>query len=405
MGNHTKIAGGGISELTRGNYRMDAADTITNYGGDGLQQNGANGGVINGKNEKVLTLLITKVEGPFDDNGNLVHEAVINTFYTYKATPSRVCTSTEALSVKWSIKLDNEQPLAVAASLYNRLDSERITIKLKISDPFETAKVYAFFKKKDDAITVSVGGKPEEIVRIEITGTITGYTIQGLKGEDNWFSDPVVIVPTYKASVFNDLVIDDTVKSKNLISSFDITRDAWYSLGKDKTGVYRLLNRAFVPEHYSQNLYTAIWIPSYPRFSGQNAFILTRFGDKKIPAKPLLTQTCLNGKSIDSPRKAANIASDVLIHIGGTYEVANYDHIGGSYGCFAFIPKDDIYGTPELAEQASKNDDYDDKTSNADWGKVTNEIKRLAMPSKKIRIEIKDRNESKNYEPNVIINE
>ena len=52
-GKHIKISGGGITETARNDYRMDANDTITNYGGQGVQQNGSKGGVINGKFETI----------------------------------------------------------------------------------------------------------------------------------------------------------------------------------------------------------------------------------------------------------------------------------------------------------------------------------------------------------------
>ena len=51
-GNHTKIAGGGISETSRNEYRMDANGTITNYGEKGVQQNGRQG-VRNGSFETI----------------------------------------------------------------------------------------------------------------------------------------------------------------------------------------------------------------------------------------------------------------------------------------------------------------------------------------------------------------
>lgn len=41
----------------------------------------------------------------------------------------------------------------------------------------------------------------KEVIQIEITSKITGYTIQALKGINFLFSDPVVIVPTYKANI------------------------------------------------------------------------------------------------------------------------------------------------------------------------------------------------------------
>jgi len=238
-------------------------------------------------------------------------------------------------------------------------------------------------------------------IRLVITNEITGYTIQSLKGLNYIFSDPAIIVPTYKVNVINY----DEDNRRNTEFSFNVTRDAWYCLGKENNK-YKLLNRAFIPENWNQNLYGAFWIPSYPRFSGMGAFILTRFGERKLPAKPLLTQKLLNGKNIESPRKNEKIATDVMIHIGGTYEVKGFDNLGGSYGCFGFIPESDIYQTPELAKKASKNDDYDDETSNEDWKKVTNKILELSFHFKKdIKILLEYRDENSNYKPKFIYQE
>lgn len=223
-----------------------------------------------------------------------------------------------------------------------------------------------------------------------------------MKGLDYVFSDSAVIVPTYKVNVIN---YDENYKNGNVEFSFNVTRDAWYSLGKNNNK-YKLLNRAFVPENWEQNLYGTFWIPSFPKFSGMGAFIFTRFGKRELPAKPLLTQKLLNGKNIDSPRINERIATDVMIHIGGTYEVKGYDYLGGSYGCFGFIPENDIYDSPELAKIATKNDDYDDSTSNKDWKKITNKILNLSFGFKKdIKILLEYRDENSIYKPKFIYEE
>ncbi|MCY0976733.1 hypothetical protein PGH12_06165 [Chryseobacterium wangxinyae] len=253
----------------------------------------------------------------------------------------------------------------------------------------------------------------KKIIRLEITDTITGYSIQGVKGLDYSFSDPAVVVPTYKVNIYyiEKNTKDEEVKKENK-GEFDVTRDAWYSVGKNTAGKYELLNRAFIPDNYSRNLYGLQWLPSYPNVSARyirsdmDAFIFTRFGSRRIPAKPLRTQKRLDGTSIDSPRANENFATDVMIHIGGTYEMKGYDHLGGSYGCFAYIPKDDIYATPELAEKASDDDNYDDITSNSTWKEITNKIKKLAFgDGKEMQVLLLARDESNVYFPPKILNE
>ncbi len=253
----------------------------------------------------------------------------------------------------------------------------------------------------------------KKVIRIEITSEVTGYTIQALKGLDFKFSDPAVVVPTYKVNIL-DLEVDVKGQPKSIKNKgvFHVKRDAWYSLGKDKKNKYHLLNRAFIPADYSRNLYGLYWIPSYPNISaryassGLDAFIFTRYGQRTIPAKPLRTSTKTDGSSITSPRPDPNFATDVMIHIGGTYEVFGYDHLGGSFGCFAYIPEDDIYSTAQLAEKASLDDDYDDLTSNKSWKKITNKIKKLAFEDNKdLQVILNQRDDANAYFPRKVLSE
>lgn len=253
----------------------------------------------------------------------------------------------------------------------------------------------------------------KSVIRLEITSEETGYTIQGLKGLDYIFSDPAVVVPTYKVNIL-DIEVDSQNRQISCINQgyFNVTRDAWYCLGKNSNGIYKILNRVFIPDNYDRNLYGLLWIPSYPNISTRyvrsnlGAFIFTRFGNRKIPAKPLVTQTKLDGTPIDSPRPDNNYATDVMLHVGGTYEMKGYDHLGGSYGCFAYIPNDDIYATPELAQKASDNDDYDDITSNESWKRIVNNILKLAFEQgKDLQVILQKRDEDKVYVPSVILEE
>ena len=297
--------------------------------------------------------------------------------------------------VKWLVRVDGRDEL-----LSQRGETLELTIKPEWTGKDVT--VMPYLRKPNEEVSVKTTVIFEPHIRIILTNIITGYTIQALKGIDFYTSDPAVIVPTYRVNVVN---YDETCKEGIVEFSFDVTRDAWYCIGK-KNGKYKIINRAFVPANWKQNLYGAFWVPSYPRFSKLGAFVLTRFGKKELPAQPLLTQKCLDGKYIDSPRKDERIATDVMIHIGGTYEVLGYDHLGGSYGCFGFIPKEDIYKTPEEAGKASLNDDYDDQTSNSEWIKVTNKILRLSFSRKKnIKVLIEYRDEKTNYTPQIIYNE
>lgn len=58
-------------------------------------------------------------------------------------------------------------------------------------------------------------------IRIVISNIKTGYTIQALKGTDNIFSDSAVIVPVYKADVW-----DFSEKNPNGIKVFLFQRNS-----------------------------------------------------------------------------------------------------------------------------------------------------------------------------------
>ncbi|MDD7437935.1 MAG: hypothetical protein PUK66_03740 [Bacteroidales bacterium] len=242
----------------------------------------------------------------------------------------------------------------------------------------------------------------EPHIRIVITSVITGYTIQSLKGLEYLFSDPAVIVPTYRVDVLN---YDEENKSGQFEFSFNVTRDAWYCIGEqDKKQL--ILNRAFVPANWTQNLYGGEWVPNYPKLTGLGAFRLTRFGQRAIPAKPLPRQTNLDKTPIEATRKDETLATDIMIHVGGTYEMKCYDHLGGSFGCFAFIPQEDIYSTEALAKQACIDDHYDDSSSNSEWKKISNKILKLSFEKKKkIKILLEYRDETQNYIPSEVLAE
>ncbi|QMV15492.1 hypothetical protein [Vibrio spartinae] len=95
-----------------------------------------------------------------------------------------------------------------------------------------------------------------------------------------------------------------------------------------------------------------------------------------------------------------------MIHVGGYYEVFGRNHLGGSYGCFGFIPEDDIYSSPDEAQKAEQADNYDDNFSNEPWKQIADKIINLAFPDKKpIQILLDYRDESKNRVPTKIFEE
>ncbi|MFT5550547.1 MAG: hypothetical protein ACI9CO_002480 [Candidatus Azotimanducaceae bacterium] len=202
------------------------------------------------------------------------------------------------------------------------------------------------------------------------------------------------------------------------IATFNVTRDGWYNLGETDDG-YHLLNRTFESGNANQDLYNLQSIEEYPTGSGANAYKLTRTDENdnqvnKVPAKPLATNVSDSGEAIDDGRTDNNVATGVMIHISGNYEVTSWggdwDWLGGSYGCFGFIPEDDIFANAEAAAKASANDLYDDKSSNANWNAMTKTINNLRAESGYIKFQlvVKARNNvvsEKNVEKKEILSE
>lgn len=167
MGNITIIAKN-FSENASGSIREDAAE-IRNHSGKQVVQNGEKGvNYDKNKDRKPPTdIRITKVEGPFDGNGKLVEKITLDTFYVFKATPTRKPTKTELPLLKWSVKIDEgNKKLFSGTAPYNKLDGEKIIIALKISEDFDKAKIFAFYQKADDKVSVDLIAQQIEVILI-----------------------------------------------------------------------------------------------------------------------------------------------------------------------------------------------------------------------------------------------
>lgn len=105
-------------------------------------------------------LKITKIEGPFDEKGNLIKVISNNVFYTYKATPSRIPTEAEVKLLRWAVKHDDGKinQLGGVAS-FNELKEGKIIIGIVIHSECEKARVYAYYEKaiKDISVEVKLG--------------------------------------------------------------------------------------------------------------------------------------------------------------------------------------------------------------------------------------------------------
>jgi hypothetical protein len=147
-----------FKENVSGSIREDGGQ-IVNQSKAKVVQNGAKGvDYDKNKDRKPPTdIRITKVEGPFDDKGKLVDKIVLGTSYIYKATTSRKPKKEEIAMLKWSVKFDEEEKqIILGTASINKLDGDKIIISLKMKHEFEKAKIYAFYQKADDKVSVEL---------------------------------------------------------------------------------------------------------------------------------------------------------------------------------------------------------------------------------------------------------
>lgn len=382
----TRIVGGKITEKIGGDYKIYSKGDIVYNAVGPITMTGVENGVTFGKPEKppkikITDLKVTKVEGPFDENMKLVKYIKANVFYTYKATPSRKPTDFELNLLKWAVKNDDKKldKLSGVASLNQLASDGTIILNIKVTGS-EKTKIYAYFNYPSKTVNLLCDIE-NKYPKVYISTTPSGYTIQKLYGHPaakdyGYPYEPAVIVSTYKAY----LKFFENGETKDIIE-FNVTRDAWWYLGI-KNHKYELLNRTFEPLEGSENKYLTDEI-HFPSGAPKDCrgYFLNQNGKRIIDAEAFETDVDVDNKKIGDNRKEKNKAKNVMLHIGGVYkaryEYAGVEWLGGSLGCFSFIPKNDIYATEELARKASDNDDYDDDLSNSHWLKITNKINEL----------------------------
>ncbi|WP_136668426.1 DUF3289 family protein [Flavobacterium sp. H122] len=151
------IIANNIKGNASGGIRYDANE-ISNASGGVFAQKGTSKGLNitdNTARKEAVAIKITKLEGPFDDKGKLVKNVKIGEFYTFKATPSRKPLAVEIPSLKWGIKPDKKEMYQVkGAGGYNLLIDNKILIKLRVPGIEEKAKIYAFYNKPSESVSV-----------------------------------------------------------------------------------------------------------------------------------------------------------------------------------------------------------------------------------------------------------
>lgn len=176
--------------------------------------------------------------------------------------------------------------------------------------------------------------KETTIYKLTITTNKTGYTWQRVWSKSK-YNQMQKLVPTYQAKL--ELVYrSNTNQVVSELSSIDVTRDGWYYYAQ-KGNQYHLINTAFEPVGGKTHFVGA---HLHYEHSGENAIKLYQLGSQVFHAQPYP-----NAQKIG--RKKNNVASGVMIHVGGVYNNSYHKRyqLGGSLGCFGVILGDNKFTT------------------------------------------------------------
>lgn len=145
-----RIVGGKLTKTTGGDHNMYSEENIV-FNAAGAITETSDGGISFGEPKKAPKLKmtdveVTKVEGPFDVERNLVKEIKVGESYMYKATPSRVPSDFELKLLKWAIKNDDKEAKKLSGvSFHNQLASDgTMPLNIRIADS-NKATVFAYF--------------------------------------------------------------------------------------------------------------------------------------------------------------------------------------------------------------------------------------------------------------------
>jgi len=191
MGKITILANN-ISEEASGNIRSDASHIVNQSGGKIIQNSEKGINYNNYQDRQPPTdIRIKKVEGPYDSNNKLIDKIELGKLYSFKATPTRKPTFIEIALLKWAIKLDNnKKEIIVGVASQNKLEGDKIRISFKINRDFEKARVYAFYQKPDDGVSVELSLKKSKfpiliLQSISRKGKKTIVNSKGIKESSN----------------------------------------------------------------------------------------------------------------------------------------------------------------------------------------------------------------------------
>lgn len=207
---------------------------------------------------------------------------------------------------------------------------------------------------------------------VTITKQKAGTTLQRVIGYTGSNKEQYTRVSLYKVTV------TDT-EDKNFKMSFSVTRDAFaVKKGDAKNGTMTLTNVAFEPKDGDVNHYTAKEMKGgYPQGDGTKSLKLTQYGSEVVHAEA-------NDASVElGYRTKSDVASGVMIHVGGVYE-----HADGSTSCAA---SEGCFGvTDGTSSDTNPANDY----SNKILGGIIDQANKSTTNKGKIEVVIQKRSSS-----------
>ena len=210
------------------------------------------------------------------------------------------------------------------------------------------------------------GAYPVITITKEKTGQQATQRVIGYTGFHN--KALLTTVDLYKATVTDTEDVDFHME-------FTVTRDAFIVRqgGNKQNGTIVLTNVAFEPKDEQNNEYVGVVKPEHPRGNATVALVLTQDGNHFVPADP-------SDASVElGYRNKADIASGVMLHVGGRFLHKGRNAIAASEGCFGVTDGSD-----------NPSNDYSNDVLNS----IINQANKSETDKGKIGIVIMKRNET-----------
>lgn len=117
------------------------------------------------------TLLVKKVEGPFDENGKLVSVMYKEKWYTFKASQfSRKPTDKELQQVQWSKQLDDAPIAHIYTGGTVKDGTVQIQYKVNAHTEVQQTKIFAYFQRPTRTVSITATVKETEPVILFVNG-------------------------------------------------------------------------------------------------------------------------------------------------------------------------------------------------------------------------------------------